>query len=253
MKSLKALVLATLFLLPALSFGQAKFYTRKAKLEDFTAKTTKIVTGGQSPLELNLRSEVTSRWHLSPYEFCTPEDYEKLKNDSNYYFLRFVADEGIAFLLLEKGGKEDDADRFKRTFEIVRIPISSLGMSVGADVIYMGAFLEIIQAFTEKAINSDATGYFGLETYNGGNWKGKYVYINRESADDAFTDGSPDVLVPVYFTPAEGGKWCYKMVIDAGTHELRHFKKERYRSEEDAWVSKSDISFFKSKNAIVVR
>lgn len=253
MKSLKVLALAVLLLLPVTVSGQGKFYTRKARLEDFTAKTTKVVAIGNSLLELNLRAEVTSRWYLSPYEFCTSEDYEKLKNDSNYYFLRFVAEDGIAFLLLEKGGREDDSDRFKRTFEVVRIPIASLGLSSGKDVIYMGAFVEIIQAFTEKAINSDATGYFGLETFNGGSWKGKSIYLNPSDADDAFVECASDVLVPICFAPSEGGQWCYKMVIDAGTHELRYFRKERFRKEKDGTISQSDISLFSSKDALIVR
>lgn len=236
-----------------ISHGQAKLYTRKAKLEDFTAKTTKVVTSGQSPLELNLRSEITSRWRLSPYEFCSPEDYEQLKNNSDYYFLRFVSDDGIAFLLLEKGGSETDADRFKRTFEVIRVPIASLGMSAGKDVIYMGAFLDIIQTFTEKAMASDATGYFGLETVNAGSWKGKSLYLNKEDAEDAFIDGAENVLVPVCFAPVTGGEWCYKMIIDASTHELRYFKKARYRKEEDAEFSKTEIKFFTAKNAIIVR
>ena len=253
MKKFKVIALAILLLLPAFANGQGKFYTRKARLEDFTAKTTKVVAIGNSLLELNLRAEVTSRWYLSPYEFCTPDDYEKLKDDSNYYFLRFVAEDGIAFLLLEKGGREDDSDRFKRTFEVIRIPIASLGFSSGKDVIYMGAFIEIIQAYTEKAINSDATGYFGLETFNGGSWKGKYVYLNQSDADDAFVENASDVLVPVCFSPAEGGQWCYKMVIDAGTHELRYFRKARFRKEEDGAISESDINLFSSKDAFIVR
>lgn len=253
MKNLRILALTLMLLVPALTYGQGKFYTRKARLEDFTAKTTKVVAAGQSLPELNLRTEVTSRWYLSPYEFCTPEDYEKLKDDSNYYFLRFVAEDGLAFLLLEKGGREDDSNRFKRTFEVVRIPIAGLDLSSGGDVIYMSAFIEIIQAYTEKAIHSDATGYFGLETFNGGNWKGKSIYLNRSAADDAFVEGIPDVLVPICITPSEGGQWCYKMVVDAGTRELRYFKKERFRKEKDGAISESDILLFSSKDAIIVR
>ncbi len=253
MKNLRILALAVMLLLPALAYGQGKFYTRKARLEDFTAKTTKIVAAGHSLPELNLRTEVSSRWYLSPYEFCTPEDYEKLKDDSSYYFLRFVAEDGLAFLLLEKGGREDDSNRFKRTFEVVRIPIASRDLSSGEDVIYMSAFIEIIQAFTEKAIKSDATGYFGLETFNGGSWKGKSIYLDQGAADDAFIDGTQDVLVPICITPSEGGQWCYKMVIDAGTRELRYFKKERFRKEEDGTISESDILLFSSKDAIIVR
>lgn len=253
MKNLRVLTIAALLLLPLLTFGQAKVYTRKAKLEDFTVKTTKVVSNGQALVEINLRDEVTSRWRLSSYEFCSVDDYDKFKNDNSYYFLRLISDGGLSFLALEKGGKEEDADRFKRPFEIVRIPIGATGMFLGADIIYMDAFIDIIQNFTEDAMGSDRSGYLGLETCNSRSLKGKSVCLDEEKAAAAYAEQQPDTLVPVCFAPAPGGEWCYKMLIDAETHELMYFNKVKYKSEGDENISDREIANFKARHAIFIR
>lgn len=253
MKRLGLLIAAALLLLPVLCAGQAKVYTRKAKLEDFTVKITKVVTNGQALVEINLRDEVTSRWRISSFEFISTGEYERIKNDNNYYFLRLISDGGLAFLSLEKGGKEEDADRLKRPFEIVRIPIGATGMFLGADIIYMGAFLDIIQEYTLDAIASDKSGYLGLETCNFKNLKGKSVCLVGDEADSAYAEQRPDTLVPVCFAPAPGGEWCYKMLIDAETHELMYFNKVKYKSEGDEAISDKDIANFKTRHAVLIR
>ncbi|MBQ5410254.1 MAG: hypothetical protein IIU20_00600, partial [Bacteroidales bacterium] len=67
--------------------GQAQVYTRKEKLKDFTAKTTKVVLSGEEFLDEALKESVASTWTLSPYEFCTNEEFQKLKTSDNFYFL----------------------------------------------------------------------------------------------------------------------------------------------------------------------
>lgn len=253
MKAIRASILCILLFLPAVLSGQGKFYTRKARLEDFTTKTTKVVTSGQSPLELALRAEVTSRWNLSPYESCTPEEYESIKDDSNYYFLRFGAEDGIAFLLLEKGGKPDDSNRFDRAFEVLRIPIATLGAAGGEDIVFLGAIVDIIQDFTKRAMESDKSGLFGLELSNTRNLKGKSVYLDADMAGEALNSYAPGVLVPLCIAPAQGGEWCYKMLIDTESHELMFFNKLRYKSVGDEKISDRELSNFKARHAIIVR
>lgn len=253
MRRLGLLAIAAFLLLPTLAFGQAKVYTRKAKLEDFSVKITKVVTDGQALVEINLRDEVTSRWRISSFEFISTGEYERIKNDNNYYFLRLISDGGLSFLSLEKGGKEEDADRLKRPFEIVRIPIGATGMFLGADIIYMGAFLDIVQEYTLDAMASDKSGFLGLETCNLKSLKGKSVCLAGDEADNAYAEQRPDTLVPVCFAPAPGGEWCYKMLIDAETHELMYFNKVKYKSEGDEAISDRDVANFKSRHAVFIR
>ena len=63
------------------AFPQGKVYTRKAKLEDFPISTTKVVIDGNSFLGIALREEIALRWRISPYEHCTPQEYEQLKTN----------------------------------------------------------------------------------------------------------------------------------------------------------------------------
>ena len=253
MKISRLLLCVAFVFVPVLLGAQAKIYTRKAKLEDFSVKTTKVVTDGRSIVEINFKNEVTSRWRVSPYEFCPIEDYDKFKNDNSYYFLRLVTEDGIAFLALSKGGKEDDADRLKKPFEVVRIPIGTAGVSMGTDIVYMGAFLDILQAFTEEAVVSDKTGYAGLELCNFKGMEGKTVCLGEASAESFFSEQKEDMLIPVCFAPEPEGEWCYKMLMDAGTHELFYFRRQRYKAETDIEFSDLEIKSFSKRHAELIR
>ena len=84
------LVLTAFLTLPAPASGQAKqakIQTRKVKLSDFTTKTTKVVLCGGSLFDDALQEEMARRWLVSPYEFCSLAEYEKLKSSPDYYFL----------------------------------------------------------------------------------------------------------------------------------------------------------------------
>ena len=92
------------------AFGQARINTKKHKIADITTHTTKIVLGGNEMTDAALKSEVTARWRVSPYEFCDADEYRRIKEDPDYYFLIIArSDErkydGILTLTLIKGGK----------------------------------------------------------------------------------------------------------------------------------------------------
>ena len=71
-------------LLPLLAGAQAQINTKKVKISDFTQKVTKVVLNGNEFFDITFQEEVTARWRISPYEFCTLEEFEQLKNDENY-------------------------------------------------------------------------------------------------------------------------------------------------------------------------
>ena len=230
-----------------------QMYTRKARLADFPTRTLKVVAGGNSFLELSLKEEISSRWRVSPFEFCTVGEYESLKEDNGYYFLHLGTEEGIAFLILSKGGKEDESDNLKKPFEVVRIPIASIGDPSGRELMYMGAFIDIVQAFAEEAMISDQAAYSGLKWYNGRSLKGKTIYLDPDEADSAYTRGEQDALIGVCVAPhsPEEGKRCFKMLIAADTNELYYFDQARYRGPEDAAFGDSEIKKFGRRNGIV--
>lgn len=243
--------LALLF--TCISASGQKLYTRKARLEDFPTKTLKVVAAGNSLLELCVRDEIASRWRISPFEFCDMEEYEELKEDNGYYFLRLGTVEGIAFLILTKGGKENETDNLKKPFEVVRIPIASMGNPSGRELMYMGAFIDIVQAFTEEAMISDQAAYSGLSWYNSRKLSGLRVLVNTDEADAVYQEGTPDTVVGLVIAPTSISfdSFCYKMLISAETHELYYFNKSKYKGSKDALFSKAEIRQFERRNGII--
>mgnify|MGYP004619940007 FL=1 len=230
--------------------AQGKLYTRKAKLEDFPTRTVKVVIGGSSFLDLSFREEITTRWRISPYEFCSPAEYESLKSDNSLYFLRIVSDEGVAFLLLTKGGKEDEDDNLKKPFEVIRVPIASIDDPSGKELMFMGAFVDILQAFVEDAMVSDKAAYSGLKWYNSRKFSGRKIYLNDpDLVDEKYLSGEDGALVGICIAPTlvSFGSRCYKMVISADTHELYYFNASKYSGSRDREFTEREI---KKRNGV---
>ena len=253
---LRHLFLTLFLLLAALPApGQGKVYTRKLRLADFPARTTKVVLGGNPFLELTLREAVAVHWRISPYEFCTPEEYGRLASSSSHYFLTLAQDRGILFLILSKGGKEGEKDQLKQAFEVVRMPIAGADDPGGRELVLMGAFLDIIQNFVEQAMISDRTAYAGLPALDGASLRGKTVLLDPDAADAAVLAQRKDAVAALCVAPADGGgdRFCYKMLISADTHELLIFEKRRYRTPDDARFSEDEIRRIGRRGAVVVR
>lgn len=255
-KRLKAFFAAILLLaLPLSSGAQGKFYTRKVRLADFTTVVTKVVLGGQSLLDITLKDEISGRWRISPYEYCSAREYEKLKDDPSFYFLRLVRDEGVAFLCLEKGGREDDADVLKRGFEVVRIAISSESSPSGREFAFMGAFVDIMQTYVEDAMVSDRKGYAGLKRYCRSNLEGKTIVLDPDNGDELFISGAKDTLVGIVIAPSDISfkTKCYKMLISADTHQLYHYAAARYAGPADKVFSSKEIKYFERRNGVIAK
>ena len=251
---LPLLFLSAFLLLGSLSAaGQGKVYSRKVRLGDFPTRTTKIVLAGSSILELALREEIAVHWRISPYEFCTQEEYARLRTSNNLYFLRLAQEDGIAFLILAKGGKDDEKESLRKPFEVVRMPIASSGAPSGRELVLMGAFLDIIQAFVEEAMISDRTAYLGLAAVNVAPLRGKRIILDPDEADRVYLAPEPDTLVAVTIAPEEIGfnSFCYKMLISADTHELYHYARARYKGPRDARFSEAEIQRFTRRGAAV--
>ena len=124
------ILLILAFLAPVSASGQAKINTKKVKIADLATRTTKVVTGSGGIVDSALRDEVSARWRISPYEFCTVEEYNSLKDNPDYYFLLIArSDEkkyrGMLTLTLMKGGKAKAEDPQKRPVDVASLPLCS--------------------------------------------------------------------------------------------------------------------------------
>ncbi|MCR5003830.1 MAG: hypothetical protein K5984_05605 [Bacteroidales bacterium] len=274
-----AVAASILFILPA--DAQMKITTKKAKLSDFETKTTKVVLTGNSIDDETLKAEIKAVWTISPYEFCTLEEFENIKSSTNYYFLMTVQGQfkkesvpGIDFLTLVKGG-EGSENGVGEMYEVVTVPYKASTASSGRETVYLGALLDIIQDYTRKAISSDFKGYTGLTLYNTalGKTKTKDILFSvddlspsvgqatikdamgngmliaeEDEVDSKFENGATNTVVSyiVYPSDAMVGSYCFKMLIDAENHDLYYFKKHKISAKQAPGFLLSDVKVIKA-------
>lgn len=255
----RLLIILTGILIPMLASAQAQIETKKVKISDFPQKVTKVVLHGNEFYDAILKEEIALRWRVSPYEFCTMEEFEELKTDSRYYFLITTLGQfkketapGIQFLSLLKGGKSKKG--IDGMLEVVSLPYASAEYPSGRELVFLPALLDIIQAHTLKSMESDFDGYMGMSRYtknmqNAQNMKivffedeindkvddetrsadERFVITDEDGADKYFMDSTPGTLVSYMVAPTEpmNGSYCYKLLINAETHEIYFFRRHK--------------------------
>ncbi|MBR1956485.1 MAG: hypothetical protein IKA13_04125 [Bacteroidales bacterium] len=255
----RLLIILTGILIPILASAQAQIETKKVKISDFPQKVTKVVLHGNEFYDAILKEEIALRWRVSPYEFCTTEEFEELKTDSRYYFLITTLGQfkketapGIQFLSLLKGGKSKKG--IDGMLEVVSLPYASAEYPSGRELVFLPALLDIIQAHTLKSMESDFDGYMGMSRYtknmqNAQNMKivffedeindkvddetrsadERFIITDEDGADKYFMDSTPGTLVSYMVAPTEpmNGSYCYKLLINAETHEIYFFRRHK--------------------------
>ena len=271
----KLIILFTALIMPLMAGAQAQITTKKVKISDFTQKVTKVVLSGNELIDIALQDEVTARWRISPYEFCTLEEFDRIKTNGDYYFLlvtrdRFKKDSSpsIQFLTLVKGGKEA-SEGIGEMLEVVSMPIASAQFPSGREIIFLPAFLNIIQEYTLDAMDKDTDAYGGLGNHTGripksdnfsivlskgdlavdpalleGIKLGDGVTIASEEETDALmTDEAAGTIISYVVAPfdPQPGAFCYKMLIDTQAHRLYYYKRHRISEKAGAGFLKADL------------
>lgn len=263
--------------MPLIMSAQAQIVTKDAKIEDFQEKTTKIVLTGNEFFDSALSEEIRTRWNISPYEFCTLEDFNSLKGSSDYYFLMCVKsrfkkepEPGIQMLTLIKGGEKADKGLGKM-LELVSIPLCSAKYPSGREMIFLPALIDIMQEQVIHVLSSSISAYSSLSEASGNMSDARDMSIvfseddlsdevtedmlsqyfhdgiilsDETGADDLMLGNMENTLVSYTVTPFEptaGSSFCYKMLIDAGTHELYYFKKHRITKKSGAGFLPEDL------------
>ena len=255
----RLLIILTGILIPILASAQAQIETKKVKISDFPQKVTKVVLHGNEFYDAILKEEVALRWRVSPYEFCTMEEFEELKTDSRYYFLITTLGQfkketapGIQFLSLLKGNKSKKG--IDGMLEVVSLPYASAEYPSGRELVFLPALLDIIQAHTLKSMESDFDGYMGMSRYTKNmqnaqdmtivfsedeinsavdsetrNADDRFIITDEDGADKYFMDSTPGTLVSYMVAPTEptNGSYCYKLLINAETHEIYFFRRHK--------------------------
>lgn len=274
MKKTFAIILAAL--LPALAWGQAQINTKKMKIADFTQKITKVVLTGNEFFDMALQNEITMGWRISPYEFCTMEEFEEYRTSDEFYFLvsvdgKFRKDNipTISYLTLVKGGQGAEGG-IDKMLEVVSMPVASAQSPSGREFVFLPALLEIIQNYTLASMENDVNAYGGLGTITQKIEKGSgfmavfteedicpsvydmekveffddELFITDETKADSFMlDRADNTLVGYVVAPSEPipGATYYKMLINARTYQLYYFAQDKVSRKEGAGFMPADI------------
>ena len=258
----KIILFALAVIIPLAASAQAQINTKKVKIEDFTEKTMKVVLSGNLFFDQVFKDEVQNRWRISPFEFCSLDEFEKIKTDEDYYFLMIVkgqfrkeAEPGLTMLSIMKGGAAASKG-LNKMLDVVTVPIMSTKNPSGREFVFLPALLDILQEHILLSMEKDVAAYSGLGTYtvNLGETDGMEIVFAEEDlsdeitenarklyfrngisvekadmADEIMADNKPDTLVSFTVSPDGNapGSYCYKMLIDAGTHKLYYFRRHK--------------------------
>ena len=140
--------------------------------------------------------------------------------------------------------------------EIVNIPIASAEDPDGRELLFLPVLLDIIQEHALKSMEKDINGYMGLSNYSLNmskagnmnivfseddlsseitrefrdlNFDSDMTVTDEDEADELITDNAANTLVSYVVAPSDPrpGSYCYKMLINAQTHELYYFRKHK--------------------------
>lgn len=272
----KIIVLAIAVLMPVIMSAQAQVNTKKVKIEDFTEKTTKVVLTGNIFFDQSLKDEVQNRWRISPFEFCTLKEFEKLKTDDSYYFLMTVKGQfrketrpGLTMLSVMKGGAAAEKG-ISKMLDVVTVPVMSTDDPSGREFVFLPALLDIIQEHILRSMETDVAGYSGLSSSNMDiseaetkdiimaeedladgiseeeleSLEADGIYVaDTDTVDEMMMSHTPNAVLSYTVYPADkaAGSFCYKMLIDAQTHKLYYFRKHRLSKKFGAGFLPEDL------------
>ena len=249
-------------MMPFLAGAQAQINTKKMKIADFPQKVTKVVLPGNTFYDSAFQEDVATRWRISPYEFCTLEEFESLKGNDQYYFMiltqgqfRKEKEPGIQFITLVKGGEGAD-NGINEMLEVATVPFAAADSPSGREITYLPALLDIIQSYVLGSMEKDFSNLGGLSNFATNISKASDMEIvfadedlsneiteevikkefdsmiqimDVDDAEEVADEGRNNTLVSFVIAPEEpvAGSFCYKLLIDAYNHELYYFRKHK--------------------------
>ena len=272
----RLLIYIAVLLMPVIGSAQANISTKSVKIGDFTQKPTKVVLTGNIFYDSMLEDEIVARWRISPYEFCTLQEFEELKTSDDYYFLLTVkgqykkeTEPGLQFLTLVKGG-EKAAEGIGKMLEIISFPFASAEEPTGREAVFFPTFLEIIQKYILDSMDKDFHAYGGLSNaslhlpetkdmtiiFSENDLNAdiinvvKLLYLDQtmmikeeNEADKYVTDQESHAVLSYTVFPTNGaiGSYCYKMLIDNQSNKLYYYKKHKISKKLGTGFLEEDI------------
>lgn len=269
----KFIIFILFSLVPISLFAQAQILTKKEKLSDFPNKITKVVLLGNDFKDRAIKEAVNNSWHISPFEFCDMQSFEKLKTNPDLYFLMLVnirnkkeSKPGISAFTLIKGDK--NVKSIDDMLEVISIPVCAADSPSGKEMAMMPALLDMMQEYVSKSLvngfssigsivkNLKCTKNMALffdkedfspqidSVYVSGKFDKQIIVGDEGTVIRAMMDANDMSAVGYVICPSkpQKGSLCYLMLFNAGTHELYYFKKRKIGGNLNVGFMKSDIN-----------
>lgn len=256
-------------------YAQAKLETKKFKISDLCERTMEIVLTGNLMVDAAYRDKAQDVWHISPYEFCTVEQFEQRKKSKEYYFI-VVTDNsfgketsaGIKFLSMYKGDPKA-REGVEGLYKITSIPFCRVDWGDGREASVLPAMLNIIQqqalSILSKEFNiGEVVRVKGRNAL--GEWPGKvliadcdlafvqeaaskydsYVEITDTDTVAEAMENREDCLVGYVVAPEnpEKGSVCFTYLINPATYELHYMRKRGISPSSPAGFTKAELNGF---------
>lgn len=256
-------------------FESQKVESRIEYHAEIPTRMTKVVVAGDNSMsDLLFQNAVKKGWYISPYEFCSYEEFEKIKCDTNYYFLlrldkssRKNEDSYMEFITFLKGN-QNVTDGVGEMTELISLPVHPKEDRSGRAFAYLPAYMNIIQSFLQKVAMGEANPLFRKDPvplpidtakelllteedftfgitreYLDELFHGKARLVSQDEIDDALSGTFPDTIVSLIVGPEEyvKGAYCYKMLISTDTYELYFYRKHSLSKNRPSGFLKRDI------------
>lgn len=257
-------------------FSQKILRDTRNTFNTFASKITKVVIPSTSLADLMLRDAVNRGWRISPFEFCTLEEFNRIKADTNYFFLMRVdgmyrrdLEPKVEYLTLFKGGPEVKRGLFS-SHNIITLPLQQSDDLTGVTLNLLPIYVDIIQNHIYKVQRDLSLAFKGNSFYaeRVKEAKGKNILFSKESInydirdydiasmfkgeaklttasdiEGAVVNNRENTVVAVVILPKgdPAGSFCYKLMIDTGTHELLFFRRHRISSRMPAGFTREDL------------
>ncbi|HIZ86931.1 MAG TPA: hypothetical protein IAC03_02070 [Candidatus Coprenecus pullistercoris] len=258
-------------------FDTQKVNSGREYYGDIPLRTTKVVIAGDNSMtDLLFKNAVEENWDISPFEFCSYEEFEQLRTDTSYYFLLRAGKmlrkdnpqymESVCFL---KGNSEAGTD-MSRMPELIALPMFPENDDSDRIFTYLPAYMNIIQSYIQRIsegriypsrrgmvypspLDMSGTPVLLISEPDmacdptpedlGRMFSGKASITCQEDIDQALEEAAPETLVTLTVAAPAGSKgaMCYKMVIGADTYGLYYFKKHRLTPRKGPGLLRQDL------------
>lgn len=269
MKRFSSIILTLLISLSCMAQAKVTIVSKKEKLSDFPVRTMKVVLQEDDFASAALREAMRNAWYISAFEFCTKEEFDKLKEKGGYYFMvpfRYEGkkSDGITYLTVVKG----DAKELGSMTELVTMPICAADGPDGREEAFMPAILDVMQRYIDislvdgfKSISSmvekapkGGTMDLVIDENDLGDGvpekvrQKKLAGLVKPSGEVSgiFMSGAADTAVAYTIAPVNPGEGavCYRMLFNARSHAMYYFAKHKIAPGSGKGLLKEDISTF---------